>query len=90
MKLTTKLIGLGAIGAGVAYWRKHAVRPLGPEENLPVAGQMTNTDLRDVATRSGIADVDPQPISHIAGEGIDLDGDIAAHDALTEVRERLP
>lgn len=90
MKLTTKLIGLGAVGAGIAYWKKRAVRPLAPEENLPVAGQMTSTHLRDVATQSGIADVDPQPISHIAGEGIDLDGDIAAHDALKEVRERMP
>lgn len=90
MKLTTKLIGLGAIGAGIAYWKKRAVRPLAPEENLPVAGQMVDTDLRDVAMHSGIADVDPQHLSHIAGEGIDLDLDTAAHDTLVEVRERMP
>lgn len=49
-----------------------------------------NEDLRNVATRSGIADVDPEPISHVAGEGIDLDRDVNAHEELREQRERMP
>ena len=49
-----------------------------------------NEDLRNVATRSGIADVDPEPISHVAGEGIDLDRDVNAHEEIREQRERMP
>jgi hypothetical protein len=47
-------------------------------------------DLREVATRSGIADIDPEPLSHVAGEGIDLDRDVNAHEELREQRERMP
>jgi hypothetical protein len=47
-------------------------------------------DLRAIATESGIADVDPEPISHVAGEGIDLERDVAAHREITDLRERLP
>jgi hypothetical protein len=47
-------------------------------------------DLRDIATRSGIADVDPEPLSHTAGEGIDLDRDVEAHEKIREQRERMP
>jgi hypothetical protein len=49
-----------------------------------------NEDMRNVATRSGIADVDPEPISHVAGEGIDLDRDVNAHEEIREQRERMP
>jgi hypothetical protein len=47
-------------------------------------------DLRAIATESGIANVDPEPISHVAGEGIDLDRDVAAHREIADLRERLP
>ena len=47
-------------------------------------------DLHAIATESGIANVDPEPLSHVAGEGIDLDRDIAAHREIAEQRERLP
>jgi hypothetical protein len=47
-------------------------------------------DLRAIATESGIAAVDPEPISHVAGEGIDLDRDVAAHERIAEQRNRLP
>ena len=96
MKLTTKLIGAGVLGAAVAgagIVRRRAKRAQSPAmrpEDLPVAGQMTDTDLRDIAMHSGISDVDPQNLSHVAGEGIDLDLDTAAHDTLVEVRERMP
>jgi hypothetical protein len=46
-------------------------------------------DLRDVATRSGIADVDPEPLSQISGEGIDLERDVRAHNDIEEQRERM-
>jgi hypothetical protein len=80
-------VGIGAIGAGLKYWRKH--RGMAPED-LPIGGQFVDTDLRDVAMHSGISDVDPQNLSHVAGEGIDLDLDTAAHDVLVEVRDRMP
>jgi hypothetical protein len=48
-----------------------------------------NDDMRDVATRSGIADVDPEPLSHVAGEGIDLDRDVSAQKDIKEQREKL-
>ena len=46
--------------------------------------------LRDIATHSGIADVDPEPLSQVSGEGIDLDRDVDAHEKIREQRERLP
>lgn len=49
-----------------------------------------NENLVDVATKSGIADVDPVPLSHVAGEGIDLEGDVKAHSELRDLRDRLP
>jgi hypothetical protein len=47
-------------------------------------------DLAVIASESGIANVDPEPISHVAGEGIDLDGDVRAHEEIAEQRARLP
>jgi hypothetical protein len=49
-----------------------------------------DADLRAIATESGIANVDPEPLSHVAGEGIDLDRDVAAHREIADLRERLP
>ena len=46
-------------------------------------------DLRAIATESGLAEVDPEPISHVAGEGIDLDRDVAAHREIADLRQRL-
>jgi len=48
-----------------------------------------DNDMRDVATRSGIADVDPEPLSHVAGEGIDLDRDVNAQKDIKEQREKM-
>jgi hypothetical protein len=44
----------------------------------------------DVATESGIADVDPEPLSQVSGEGIDPVLDTRAHDEIRELRDRLP
>lgn len=81
-------VGIGAVTAGMRYLRK--MRAQEAPEDLPIAGQMVDTDLRDVAMHSGISDVDPQYLGHVAGEGIDLDLDTAAHDVLVEVRDRMP
>lgn len=61
-----------------------------PAEDLGISQADIEEDLRVVATRSGIADVDPQPISHVAGEGIDLDRDLEAHESIKAVRDRMP
>ena len=50
----------------------------------------TNENLVEVATKSGIADVDPVPLSNVAGEGIDPTRDVKAHEDIVAVRERLP
>lgn len=90
MRLATKLatniiVAGGTIAAAVVLKKlvrfrrgKHAAldEPLG--------------DMVAVATESGLAEVDPQPISHVAGEGIDLDRDVAAHEEIAELRARLP
>ena len=50
----------------------------------------TNENLVDIATKSGIADVDPVPLSHVAGEGIDPTRDVKAHEDIAALRDRLP
>ena len=50
----------------------------------------TNENLVEVATKSGIADVDPVPLSHVAGEGIDPTRDVKAHEDIAALRERMP
>jgi hypothetical protein len=105
MRLATNIVIVGAmIGAGVLLKkvvRSRRAEPIMPgddilpgEENRPiedvVMGQNVSEDMVAVATESGIADVDPEPISHVAGEGIDLDRDIAAHEEIADLRERLP
>jgi len=43
-----------------------------------------------IATSSGIASVDPEPLAETAGEGIALDPVATAHTEIRELRERLP
>jgi hypothetical protein len=50
----------------------------------------TDENLVDVATRSGIADVDPESLSQVAGEGIDTVRDLSAHEDVQALRDRLP
>jgi hypothetical protein len=54
-----------------------------------VGTSVANENLVEVATTSGIADVDPGPLSHVAGEGIDLDRNRDAHESITDLRDRL-
>jgi hypothetical protein len=43
-----------------------------------------------IATNSGLASIDPQPITHVAGEGIVPGEDDQSRDNVQSVRDRLP
>ncbi len=43
-----------------------------------------------VATQGGIMDIDPEPVSQIAGEGIDLDAKTTRVHGLEEILEHAP
>ena len=63
--------------------------------NVVVSGSMMGAAValkKMVRSRqgAGIANVDPEPLSQVAGEGIDLDRDIAAHETFADQCERLP
>lgn len=99
-KLATNIVVAGAM-IGAALMLKKLVRSrraghVTPTDEAQFAGYegfsaMAELDdnLHAIATDSGIANVDPEPISHVAGEGIDLDRDVAAHQEIAEQRERL-
>ena len=102
-KLATNAVVAGAVIAAAVMLKKlvrsrrsEHVTPTGEAgfagEDQPGMQAMPelDEDLVAVATESGIADVDPEPLSHVAGEGIDLDRDVAAHQEITEQRDRLP
>lgn len=77
MRTATKLLVFGsAIGAAALLRRRRTsqARPDTGDLQLPV----------------GISEVDPQPLTQIAAEGIDPDATRAAHDEPREQRERLP
>lgn len=103
MKLRTKVatssIVAGAMIAAAVMLKKLVRSRRGahvtPTDEASFGGDLATSallseDLVAVATESGIADVDPEPISHVAGEGIDLDRDVAAHEEIPEQRARLP
>lgn len=95
LKLATNIVVVGGmIAAAVLLKRlvraRRAMNATPTDEVGLGARDVLDEDMRAVATESGIADVDPEPISHVAGEGIDLDRDIAAHQEITDLRERLP
>jgi hypothetical protein len=96
MRLFRKLLGMSLLAASIAFvrGRRRALRVArGAEErfdNVVGTSVPSNEDLVEVATSSGIADVDPEPLSHVAGEGIDPIRDVEAHDSIKAVRERMP
>jgi hypothetical protein len=47
-------------------------------------------DVDAVARNSGIADVDPTPMTQIAGEGIDPEDNEKARTSVKDQRDRLP
>jgi hypothetical protein len=57
---------------------------------LGVPDDAVGEEVAVIATSSGIADVDPEPLAQTAGEGIALDPVTAAHTEIEDLRERLP
>lgn len=96
MRLIRKVLGFSLLAAGVVYLRgrRAALRAargadVRSEDNFGTPAP-TNEYLVDVATQSGIANVDPEPLSQVAGEGIDPVRDVAAQNELAALRERMP
>jgi hypothetical protein len=96
MRFVRKLLGIALVAGGVVYLRgrrKALAMARGSEESFDNqfgTSVPMHEDLVDVATHSGNADVDPEPLSQVAGEGIDPVRDVAAHDEIVDQRERLP
>jgi hypothetical protein len=63
---------------------------LGVASDLGDPGDELVEDVVVVATSSGMAGVDPEPLAQTVGEGIALDPTEAAHTEIQELRERLP
>jgi hypothetical protein len=86
MSTVTKLLVFGsAIGAAVMMGRRRVAR------NAPAPRDAQDADpgAGDSPLPAGISEVDPQPLTQIAAEGIDPDATRAAHDEPREQRERL-
>ncbi|HEU4612689.1 MAG TPA: hypothetical protein VFS15_11455 [Kofleriaceae bacterium] len=105
MRLATNMIVVGGVIAAAVLLKKLVRSRRGADvtptderglgaSDLPVpdlAGdELSGTDMTAVATESGIANVDPVPLSQVVGEGIDLDGDITAHQEISDLHDRLP
>lgn len=103
MKLVRRLLGFGLLAASVLFVRGHrraravVAAPATDDSDFDrhvgtsvAANDNTNEDLVEVATTSGIADVDPVPLSNVAGEGIDPEREMRAHTELRDLRDRLP
>ncbi|MBA3396881.1 MAG: hypothetical protein H0T89_29900 [Deltaproteobacteria bacterium] len=94
-----RILKLLLLGSSVAYLlhllrQTERARPagesgLGADVREDIVG-VTIEDAVLIATESGLADVDPGPLSHVAGEGIDLDADRRAQTSVREQRERMP
>ena len=95
MKIWTNLLVVGGV-LGVSLVLKRIIRVrrgagVKPADEMGLGTHDTlDEDMRAVATRSGIADVDPVPLSHVAGEGIDPERDVRAHQEIHEIRDRMP
>jgi hypothetical protein len=86
MSRLTKLVVLGSIIAvGSTLLRKRAA-----VASRPAPTPAPPFDHLEPAVAAGIANVDPQPLTQIAGEGIDVEATEAAHRDVVEQRERLP
>ena len=83
------LIGGAAIGAALLLAsRRRQATGSRPAARSPDSSDATG---RVVATSipPGISDVDPQPLTYLT-EAVDPDATRAAHEAISEQRERLP
>jgi len=88
MKLLTRLFIMGSASAAGALLidaiRQQRRRDLRPEREIDIE------DATIIAESSGLADIDPQPITQVAGEGIDPGTDQEARANVQDVRDRLP
>jgi len=96
MRFVRRLLAFGLLGAGVIFvrGRRKALRSARGadvrfDDNFGTSVP-ANENLAEIATSSGIADVDPVPLSNVAGEGIDLDANAAAYDDISTLHGRLP
>lgn len=89
MRTAIKLLILGsAIGAASMIGRRRTA--LDRSARREDEDTEADADAGDAPLVAGISEVDPQPLTQIAGEGIDPDATRAAHDEPREQRERLP
>ena len=87
MKLMFKLVALtGIVWCAILADRRlrPRLREVANDTFGAVGGDILDADL------VGISTVDPGPLTQIAGEGIDVDRNEAAHHDITAQRERLP
>jgi hypothetical protein len=77
MKLTTKLFAVaGLVGAGILVerWRQQRLLARARGDENAAMGALVVVDAEVVdAEIAGIAEVDPEPMTQISGEGIDPD-----------------
>jgi len=93
MKLLIKMLGIGLIvAAAISYDRQRLRRAGRLDAGWPSAGQGMGRSVEVVteAVIVGLADVDPEPLANVAGEGIDVDAVEEAHRSVPEQRARLP
>ena len=89
MKIVTKMLGVAAlVGTGILVERARQRRQLG----APALGGLGAAPVMDadIVQHMGIAEVDPEPLTQIAGEGIDLDANEAAHQRTPAPRKNVP
>jgi hypothetical protein len=94
MRTATKLLAIGlAIGVVVVVARTRRQRRAGadqPTNDFQPAPLADASPGDEVVIPPGIAQVDPAPLTQIAGEGIEPESTQAAHEEIPERRERLP
>lgn len=86
MRLWTTLL---LIGGGVAAYRRVRSTRTVARDDVDTTTAPAASTLRDVATGSGIASVDPEPLSQVV-EAQDPDATSAAHTELRDLHDRLP
>ena len=80
MRITRRVLYVLGLAAAIAIvrWRRRA-------RSAPAKARV-----RGAPGIAGIAEVDPEPMTQIAGEGIDRDANRAAHEDVAEQRAKLP
>jgi hypothetical protein len=93
MKLLIKMLGLGLIVAAAISYDRERLRRAGRLDAGSSGGRDMAPDADDMVVEAvivGIAEVDPEPLANMAGEGIDPDAVDEAHRSVQEQRDQLP